>query len=128
MTLSQRVHTLIYARADDTCGGWDESEQGEAVQVLREMEAEVARLRAALSQVTGLRIDCEVSRAEDALELILTLRRIHMTARRALSFGKQATPQAPERMVERRDEFLAHIVGMCEDAGVEPPTILKAKP
>lgn len=49
MTVSQRVHALIYARADDTCGGWDESEQAEAVQVMRELEAENARLRAAIT-------------------------------------------------------------------------------
>jgi len=70
-------------------------------------------------------MDDHVVNNELASEHLLTLRRIHMTARRALSWGRQATPQTPEAMVEKRDFFLRHIVGMCEDAGVEPPTILR---
>jgi len=38
-------------------------------------------------------------------------------ARRALAFGHQATPQTPERMIERKEEALRAIVTVCERHG-----------
>lgn len=54
------------------------------------------------------------------------LRNIHTTARMALSFGRGPTPQTPEKMIERRDARLRQIVRFCEDAGVPPPSLLRA--
>ena len=41
--LQQRAEQLSLARADDTCGGWDESEQREATSLIRDLLARLVQ-------------------------------------------------------------------------------------
>ncbi len=53
-----------------------------------------------------------------------TLENISAVARRALSFGHQATPQTPERMIERKDDALRRIHELTGVSG----SVLRAAP
>lgn len=44
-------------------------------------------------------------------------RNVAILARRALAFGHQATPQTPEKMIERKERALRAIVDVCERHG-----------
>lgn len=54
------------------------------------------------------------------------LQNVYIAARRALSFGYRGTVDIPaDKMLERRNELLTHIIRMCEEAGVPKPSILR---
>lgn len=77
----------------------------------------------------------EVRSAIDALVKIAALRSrpappddledVAMAARRGLAFGHQATPQTPERMIERKEQALGQILDICERHGVSS-SVLRA--
>lgn len=50
---------------------------------------------------------------------------VAMAARRGLAFGHQATPQTPERMIERKEQALGQILDICERHGVSS-SVLRA--
>jgi len=60
----------------------------------------------------------------DLVGYLDVLRNIAAVARRALSFGHQATPQTPERMIERKDEALRRIHELTGVSG----SVLRAAP
>lgn len=53
------------------------------------------------------------------------LKDVAMAARRGLAFGHQATPQTPERMIERKEQALGQILDICERHGVSS-SVLRA--
>lgn len=61
------------------------------------------------------------------IRALVALEDIAMSARRGLAFGHQATPQSPERMIERKEQALGRILDICERHGVTS-SVLRGTP
>jgi hypothetical protein len=71
--------------------------------------------------LTALRAE----REGEIANLIAVLDNVSMCARRALSYGHQATPHTDARLVEVKEAMLRDIVQFCEKAGIHG-TLLRA--
>lgn len=72
----------------------------------RQVREEVARLVARIAE-----LEAEVARLREAL------RNIRLSAARGRAFGHQATPQALDLMVIKKDAALGDVLRFCADAG-----------
>jgi hypothetical protein len=53
---------------------------------------------------------------------------IRLSAAGALSYGHQATPLSPKRMIERKEEYLRNILKFCADVGSIGTILRSGKP
>jgi len=90
-------------------------EYAKALDVINRQREEIERLKAAPPADAG------------APPALVALDDIAMSARRGLAFGHQATPQTPERMIERKEQALSRILDICERHGVTS-SVLRGTP
>lgn len=109
MTREEMIETLNRLRGD---------READAINASRRSVEEVAQL-----DVDAL--DAALSALRSRPAPPDDLEDVAMAARRGLAFGHQATPQTPERMIERKEQALGQILDICERHGVSS-SVLRA--